>query len=419
MMAGAFAALIILLAAPFAALTQASGAPGASTPWIPTSARVGQEYSIDLVDYLPSRLERAYDGLGDDIMAWANCDSGRFVVPGKDFPSWLTISQGDGKILVSGTPAEPGAYPIIIPFFVGQNVVYGAEWTINVQQLPHTISLISDPMPAEVSTSAGTIPMRDGAITVLSGTAIYEPDLTRDRYVVHRWTDERGNTYNWGSSVSSDLTLTAEWREHFRMSIINNTVALMISDDLPTEYTIHQVDWGDNTINSEMSHQYALPGDYTITVRSGQWSNFVRSSTVVTVQTVGEVPGHTVSFRVDGTIMSHQIVQHGATIIAPREPVRNGYEFTGWYVGGELYDLSAPITTDLTLTAGWQLNASGDGEDVVEHYTGHLVILLSIVALIALIITGITRRRDALILTIILAIASLMIWLIAHPEVFT
>lgn len=37
---------------------------------------------------------------------------------------------------------------------------------------------------------------------------------------------------------------------------------------------------------------------------------------------------------------------------------RDGYEFKGWYLDDELFDLNSPVTEDITLKAVWQENKS-------------------------------------------------------------
>jgi uncharacterized repeat protein (TIGR02543 family) len=51
-------------------------------------------------------------------------------------------------------------------------------------------------------------------------------------------------------------------------------------------------------------------------------------------------------------------VEHGMAVEAPVEPERLGYDFLGWYLGGDEYDFMTPVTGNLTLTARW-----------VEEYT--------------------------------------------------
>ena len=71
---------------------------------------------------------------------------------------------------------------------------------------------------------------------------------------------------------------------------------------------------------------------------------------------------YTVSFNCgfDYTIEDIK-VKEGNLIIAPTEPVREGYEFLGWYVGEAKWNFTSDaVTENLTLTAKWE-------EKVHEH----------------------------------------------------
>ncbi len=63
----------------------------------------------------------------------------------------------------------------------------------------------------------------------------------------------------------------------------------------------------------------------------------------------------TVHFTGEGVNIADQTVLRGGTALRPRDPEREGYAFTGWASGdGTLFDFSAPLTADLTLTAVWE-----------------------------------------------------------------
>ena len=56
----------------------------------------------------------------------------------------------------------------------------------------------------------------------------------------------------------------------------------------------------------------------------------------------------------------------GKPMVAPSDPVRDGYTFLGWYTdasGTVAWDFSDPVTSDMTLYAKWQKNASPKPDD--------------------------------------------------------
>ena len=49
-----------------------------------------------------------------------------------------------------------------------------------------------------------------------------------------------------------------------------------------------------------------------------------------------------------------QRIPYGERAIRPKNPIRNGYRFTGWKNGERDYDFALPVTKNLTLTAQWE-----------------------------------------------------------------
>ena len=40
--------------------------------------------------------------------------------------------------------------------------------------------------------------------------------------------------------------------------------------------------------------------------------------------------------------------------IAPKEPIKNGYEFDGWYYNGIKYNFDKVVSSNITLEARWK-----------------------------------------------------------------
>lgn len=63
---------------------------------------------------------------------------------------------------------------------------------------------------------------------------------------------------------------------------------------------------------------------------------------------------YTVSFDTDGgTSIQSQSIPQGGFVERPENPIKDGFDFVGWFVGEEKFDFNLPITTNLTLTAKW------------------------------------------------------------------
>lgn len=80
---------------------------------------------------------------------------------------------------------------------------------------------------------------------------------------------------------------------------------------------------------------------------------------------------HTVIFDTDsGTIIPEQKVVDGKKIVKPEDPIKEGYRFTGWYCGEELWSfIGYTVTEDMTLTAKWEkVTIVGDFEIEEDSY---------------------------------------------------
>ena len=161
-----------MLAAPCAALTPT--VMGAITPpGIPTSIGVGQQYSVDLRDYL-----------GSEFDPWFNAGTGSPYLVSPNIPDWMSASGVEsgpaglyvingGHLILSGTPSGSGSYSVTVQFFngvpgQGGTLFENAQWTVNVvpSAQAFTINMLAGDtfsyqavtsVPSTFSISAGTL----------------------------------------------------------------------------------------------------------------------------------------------------------------------------------------------------------------------------------------------------------------------
>ena len=68
-----------------------------------------------------------------------------------------------------------------------------------------------------------------------------------------------------------------------------------------------------------------------------------------------EVSKYNITFESNGgSSVEAFAIEENNTIIKPEDPIKENYEFIGWYYNDELYDFSKPVTTDLKLEAKWE-----------------------------------------------------------------
>ena len=90
-------------------------------------------------------------------------------------------------------------------------------------------------------------------------------------------------------------------------------------------------------------------------------------------QITGEVIGaYTVTFQSEGGSEVASQIRANTPAARPADPTKEGYTFIGWYNGESEWDFETPVTTDLTLTAKWQVNQytitfkpENGGQDIV------------------------------------------------------
>ena len=90
-------------------------------------------------------------------------------------------------------------------------------------------------------------------------------------------------------------------------------------------------------------------------------------------QITGEVTGaYTVTFVTEKENEVPSQIRANAPAAQPADPAKEGHTFIGWYSGEEKWIFATPVTTDLTLTAKWQINQytitfrpENGGQDIV------------------------------------------------------
>jgi len=78
----------------------------------------------------------------------------------------------------------------------------------------------------------------------------------------------------------------------------------------------------------------------------------------------------TVTFdSMTGNSVAVQTIESGKLAVEPSKPTRSGYTFAGWYNGSVKYDFSAPVTTNMTLTAKWTKIEENKTDDKTDNKT--------------------------------------------------
>ena len=304
-----------------------------------------------------------------------------------------------------------------VPAPVTSDITLKASWTVNVYTVIFNPEG-EEPTVLEVNSGASVIPPK--------------PD-EKEGFAFLGWYDE-DTLYN-GGAVTSDLDLYEKWAPLYTVSFNpgndsviepvkvkeGDTVTLpenptkenfeflgwylngklyegekVESDiELVAEWiAVHTVEFdtdGGNAIDSlkvKDGEKITLPEDPTRAgfIFTGWTVNSLpfAEDTSITADTVIKANWAKkiiISFNTDGGSAVEQIsVKEGEVPTLPAAPVKEGYAFTGWYFGDELY-IPTPVTTRITLKAKWIESTKGlefspvteDGETIayeVKVYNG-------------------------------------------------
>ncbi len=203
----------------------------------------------------------------------------------------------------------------------------------------------------------------------LGGIMVQPDDPVRSGYAFTGWYTAAagGEAVDFTQTVTENLRIYAHW---------DKTVA-DITFDLQyegAEMEGVQVNLGETA--SEPAAPERIGYDFTGWYGDKSCTALFDFSSPVTEDTTlyaGWTPSlFTVSFDANngsGEIIDKQAV-YGETVEAADDPVRDGYDFVGWYLdaeGTEKYSFSAKVTGDLTLYAVWQAKSETEGERVISY----------------------------------------------------
>jgi len=113
----------------------------------------------------------------------------------------------------------------------------------------------------------------------------------------------------------------------------------------------------DNSINcefKEIERDDVEPG--TILSQNREKDVEVRAGVSLRIEIAVELPKYDVTFNTNGgaPVISKQSVKKGSTATEPAtKPTKTGYNFSGWYLNGSLYNFSTAVTENITLEAKW------------------------------------------------------------------
>lgn len=219
---------------------------------------------------------------------------------------------------------------------------------------------------------------------VENGKTATEPDPapTREGYVFKGWYTEAtgGDKYDFSQSVTADTTLYAHWVKTYTVSyhlddgkgaegadytektVEENTEITLAAAPTKDGYTF--TGWSDGTNTYQPGATLTVNGDITLTA---QWRK----------NSSGGTTYYTLHYESNGgTQYKDERHRRNTVVNLDKVPVREGYQFTGWYGDKDLTEqvTSVKMTGDKTVYAGWHKSTVPDmlnGEDHFAYVIGY------------------------------------------------
>ena len=277
-------------------------------------------------------------------------------------PTYYSVTfDNDGEVTV--IKVEDGKNVLEIPSVEKTGYVF-VEWQLDNQTFDFSTPITGDiTLNAVWTKDVGnkytiTFDSDGGSIVkeqlVLENNVVKKPtNPTKDGFIFVEWQLD-GSTYNFKTKVTGDMTLKAIWREFIPVEITydtdggTNIAKQTIEKDTvlkkptnPTKAGYRFVEWQLDGKAYNFSNQ--VTEDITL---KAVW---IQTFTVIFVSN-------------GGSSVATQTIDVGNRVSKPSNPTKNGYTFVEWQVGGETYDFSKPVNSNLALAAVWK-------KDEVPKYT--------------------------------------------------
>ncbi|WP_188034820.1 InlB B-repeat-containing protein [Leucobacter sp. CX328] len=183
------------------------------------------------------------------------------------------------------------------------------------------------------------------------------PNPSRDHYSFTGWyTDaDAKTTYVFSTPVVDNLTLYAGWKiAEYAVDFDSQGGSAVTSQSVEFGKTASEP-----TQPTRANHTFT--GWYTDTDTKTKYKFDTPVTSALTLYAGWKVDTYNVTFDSQGgSAVAAATIDHGKPVTEPAAPTLEGHTFTGWYTDKDTktkYKFDTPVTSALTLYAGWSLNA--------------------------------------------------------------
>ena len=206
------------------------------------------------------------------------------------------------------------------------------------------------------------------SFTVKDGEAVLEPMAPeKEGYTLQGWT-LNGETYDFSKAVTKDIVLKAQWEKRDPSMTEHKVTFMALGGAFADGSDVQSFTVKDGEMvlkpTAPVKEGYTLEGWTKDGNEEYDFGTSVREDIVLYAmwkKDAGVMVEHTVVFVAnggtfaDGKERMEFKVADGKAVLKPTAPVKAGSFFSGWRKqGGEKYDFSQPVTTDLELEAQWE-----------------------------------------------------------------
>lgn len=184
--------------------------------------------------------------------------------------------------------------------------------------------------------------------TIEAGTTISEPETpVRERFEFLGWYND-DTKFDFSTKITTNLELVSKWQRTKCLIKFNTNC----DEELPDI----EIDYGATlpTIKSLEKEGFEFIGWYN-------GDEKVTDANLIYDDLELEAKWQSKTFRVEyrdenGNIVEVKQVEYDNCLDEPTEPIKEGYDFLGWYIGNNKFDFSMPITSNKKLYMRWEMN---------------------------------------------------------------
>lgn len=227
-------------------------------------------------------------------------------------------------------------------------------------------------------------------LNVVDGQKIEQiPTPTKDGYKFIGWY-YNDQAFDFETIVTKNMILTAKWE---KIETSNEPVKT-------TNYTVKFDTAGGSSVKSQTvaknktasrpndptKEGYTFVGWYLGTTEFNFKTKITKNITLTAKWQKIETPVepeqptvYTVKFdTAGGNNIAEQKVKEGQTVTKPNDPIRDGYDFVGWYYNDTQYNFSTEVSSNMTLVAKWKTKAviTYTIEEIEDSYVGQVRIFV-------------------------------------------